>query len=142
VPPLQLATALIDQVLAAAADNAAGFDLATLFPLIISASGGAFLLAVFNGLRDLRKGVRAGRRETMQDLMDWRDDADLKRRAAQDDLDWYRDVAARRAGQLWEKGITPACNDELPPSARAPHSPTPPARRRPGRRAQPVDEQD
>jgi hypothetical protein len=134
VSPLDVTVILVDRLLAATAEQTTtAFDLASLLPLALSAGGGAFVIALINGLKDLRSGVAAGRRETMQDLMEWRDDADTKRRAAQADADWYRDVSARRAAQLWKAGIVPECIDQQPPSAQVPQQPAV-SRRRQNRR--------
>lgn len=99
-------------------------DLGTVVGLLLSAGGGAFVVAVVRSWGDLRAGARAGQREVVRDLIEWRDDLDRQRQSAANDRDFWRDLAAQRGHQLREHGIPPAISDPVPPSAReAPLSP-------------------
>lgn len=109
-------------------------DLATIVGLILSAGGGAFVVAVVRSWSDLRAGARAGQREVVRDLMEWRDDLERKLRDSTADSDFWRDLAAQRGAQLREAGIPPASTEPVPPSQRALLQGQPPARRRPARR--------
>lgn len=95
-------------------------DLATIVGILLSAGGGAFVLAVVKGLQDMRSGARTGQREVVQDLMAWRDDIEAKLRLSEKDRDWWRDLAARRGEQLRLASIEPAEPDPVPPSERLP----------------------
>lgn len=93
-------------------------DVGGLIPVILSAGGGAFLVSLVQGWRDARKGVRDGQRETVIDLMEWRDDLEEKRKSCAADSDYWRDLCAQRGYQLRQAGITPHEPDPLPPSER------------------------
>lgn len=95
-------------------------DLATIVGILLSAGGGAFVLAIVKGLQDMRSGARTGQREVVQDLMAWRDDIESKLRLSEKDRDWWRDLAARRGHQLRQAGTEPAEPDPVPPSERMP----------------------
>lgn len=95
-------------------------DLATIVGILLSAGGGAFVLAIIKGVQDLRSGARTGQREVVQDLMAWRDDIEAKLRLSEKDRDWWRDLAARRGHQLRQQGLEPAEPDPVPPSERPP----------------------
>lgn len=78
---------------------------------ILAAGGGAFLLAVFQGFRDMRAGARAGHRQTIADLQQWR-------RECEADRDYWRDLVARRGWQCRQAGVEPVDPDPVPPSER------------------------
>jgi hypothetical protein len=84
--------------------------------LVLTAGGAAFVTALIAGLKDLRGGVAAGRREVVRDLMAWRDDLDEARKVAQADADFWRDLAGERGGQLRDHGHVPANPYPVPPS--------------------------
>lgn len=94
-----------------------GLDLPTIVGLLLSAGGGAFLVSLVRSWSDLRAGARAGQREVVKDLMAWRDDLDEKLRVAYADRDYWRDLAARRGGQLRQAGIVPDDPSPVPPSS-------------------------
>lgn len=89
-----------------------------LIPLILSSGAGMFLLAIIQGWRDARQGARQGQRETVDDLIRWRDDLDTRRHWAESDRDFWRDLCAQRGNQLRRAGIEPANPDPTPPSER------------------------
>jgi hypothetical protein len=109
-------------------------DLGTIVGLLLSAGGGAFVVALVKGFGDMKAGARAGQREVVKDLMEWRDDLERKLRDSAADSDFWRDLAAQRGAQLREAGIPPASTEPVPPSQRALLQGPPPARRRPARR--------
>ncbi len=94
------------------------FDAAQVVGLVLTAGGAAFVTALLGGLRDLRRGAAASRREVVRDLMEWRDDLDEARKCAQSDADFWRDLAGERGGQLRDRGIVPANPYPVPPSQR------------------------
>lgn len=96
-----------------------GFSVAEIVGLVLTAGGAAFITALIAGLRDLKSGVAAGRREVVRDLMAWRDDLDEKRKLAQADADFWRDLAGERGGQLRDRGVVPANPYPVPPSQSA-----------------------
>ncbi len=102
----------------AAEGGGASIGLSQLVGVILSAGGGAFVLAVVTSFRDLRSGVAAGRREVVRDLIEWRDEVEAARHNACLDRDFWRDLAAERGGQLREAGIVPANAAPVPPSLR------------------------
>lgn len=111
-------------------------DLGTIVGLLLSAGGGAFVVAVVKGWGDMRAGARAGQREVVRDLMDWRDDLERKLRNASADADFWRDLAAQRGAQLREAGLPPAITDPVPPSCREPAPGSPRRRAARARRAE------
>lgn len=95
-----------------------GGNAADWIPLVLSSGAGAFALAIFQGWRDARQGARQGQRETVDDLIRWRDDLDRRRQAAESDRDYWRDLCAQRGNQLRRAGIEPVEPDPVPPSER------------------------
>jgi hypothetical protein len=93
-------------------------DLGTVVGLLLTAGGGAFIAAVLKGLSDLRAGARAGQREAVADLIEWRDDLERQVRQASADRDFWRAVCADRGYQLRQAGIEPRTADPVPPSER------------------------
>ena len=80
--------------------NAVKVDLATIIAALLTTGAGAFIAALVRSWRDLRAGARAGQREVVHDLMEWRDDLDHKLRVVCADRDFWRDVAAARGHQI------------------------------------------
>lgn len=76
------------------------------------------VLALLQGWKDARQGARQGQRETVDDLIRWRDDLDARRRSAETDRDFWRDLCAQRGNQLRRAGIEPVNPDPVPPSER------------------------
>lgn len=107
-------------------------DFATIVGGLLTAGAGAFIAAVVRGISDMRAGARAGQREVVADLMDWRDDLERKLRNAAADRDFWRGLAAERGYELRNAGIEPRTTDPVPPSER-PDGRTPTRRRRPAR---------
>ena len=91
-------------------------DVGAVVGLVLSAGAGAFVTALVAGINDLRRGAGAGRREVVRDLMAWRDDLDEARKCAQADVDFWRDLAGERGGQLRDRGIVPANPYPVAPS--------------------------
>lgn len=94
-------------------------DVTTVVSLLLGGGAVATLTAGFKGISALRSGARAREREAVDDLGKWRDEADRARRLAERDRDFWRNVAARYAGQLARAGIDPVPADPVPPSERA-----------------------
>jgi hypothetical protein len=94
------------------------FNVGEVAGLVLTAGSAAMLTAFLAGVKDLRKGAAAGRREVVRDLMEWRDDLDEARKCAQSDADFWRDLAGERGGQLRDRGIVPANPYPVPPSQR------------------------
>lgn len=88
--------------------------------LLLGAGGATFVTTVVRGWGTLRSGARAREREAVDDLGRWRDESDERRRLAEADRDFWRQLAARRAAQLARAGID-IPDDPLPPSERAHH---------------------
>lgn len=93
-------------------------DLGTAVGLLLTAGGAAFVGTLLRGWRDMRAGSRAGQREVVQDLIEWRDDLDKAYRNACTDRDFWRDLAASRGGQLRQLGHAPDNPEPIPPSER------------------------
>lgn len=93
-------------------------DLPALVGVLLSAGGGAFLISLVRSWSDLRAGARAGQREVVKDLMEWREDLDGKLRVASADRDYWHDLAARRGAQLRDASIVPEDPHPIPPSVK------------------------
>lgn len=105
-------------------------DLGAVVAGLLSAGGLVTIGGITKVIRDVRGGVRAGQREVVRDLMEWRDDLDSQLRAAATDRDFWRDLAAERGAQLRDVNILPAVPNPVPPSRQEPT----PTRQRRGRR--------
>jgi hypothetical protein len=80
-------------------------DVGSLVTVILSVGGAAFVAAVFQGVRDLRAGARAGRGEVIHSQREWIVDLESRLRSCEADRDFYQLACAARGAALRAAGL-------------------------------------
>lgn len=87
-------------------------DIGSLLTLLLGGGAVATITALFNGVKSLREGARSRERDTIQDLIDRRKEADKEREKAYrardrafDQRDYWRNRCGVREFQLNSAGV-------------------------------------